>query len=884
MKMVSPFVLRGLATASLGFLAGCSGTPTEGPDPAAAAGEAAADPTAPAVSLDEVKLDDVTNAPSAQDPQGQGGVGEQRRNFLVEKSVSEAQRALELRLWSDAAKIASEVLEMDPSNDAARRILVAAQGALGVGGVEREFVDKVRQGQVAHQKMLFDVRRELNMGDAEMELGKYGDAINHYERGLLLLRYSPMQQPGTSIEGTLTVKLDAAKQAKSQAQRAEDEARAAASRAELDEIERKEAIQRATRVKRLLEQANFDFQIGRYDQSVALLDQALELDPNNAGGLELRELAARAQHDNRIELLRQDWKAEWAKTFDELNDDDVPQTETIVYDLERWRTVSARKPMDLGPADELESPEEKAIVAKLDSTKIEHRFTSATVQDWADYYARVSEVTFVVTPPVREMDEDATTLTDFHLPPMSVARALDVIGNVTGVRWKVQNGVVKLVTPENAGGRRYLVHYEVRDIVQGVKSQPGPELKLKAPGDVDLGFMDEGEEPMATVVDSGKLVDLIRTNIDPDSWDDEGGASVTEQRGVLLVRNNREVQERVRKLLADLRQAVGIEVDVETRFLRVEDSFLEDIGVDFRGLGDQSSEGVPGRGLENNNRSNAGFDDYGERSSINPTTPGEIGTGTEPGIFYDDGGDGDMMARTENLFDTTLGGENSPLDNSGGLSLQWAYLDDVELQVVLRAVEKQERSEIITAPRLLIYNNTRASMSVLRHTSYIRDFDVEIAQAAAVANPIVDVVRDGVVLDVRPVVSADRRFITMELRPTVMTLETPIPTFTTTLGVGQPVSIQLPSVNLQRVRTTVTMPDGGTLMLGGMKLTQKQYQVSGVPILKDIPVLSFLFSRKGTFYLNRKILILIRARIVIPSEHEPEFGPDPLTQTLLSGR
>src|SRR5690606_29491422 len=133
----------------------------------------------------------------------------------------------------------------------------------------------------------------------------------------------------------------------------------------------------------------------------------------------------------------------------------------------------------------------------------------------------------------------------------------------------------------------------------------------------------------------------------------------------------------------------------------------------------------------------------------------------------------------------------------------------------------------------------------------------------AVANPMVDVVRDGVVLDVRPVVSADRRFITMELRPTVVSLQLPIPTFTTTLGAGQPVSIQLPNVTLQQVRTTVTMPDGGTLMLGGMKLAERQNQISGVPLLKDLPGLSFLFSRKGSYVLNRKVLILIRAQIVI---------------------
>jgi type II secretory pathway component GspD/PulD (secretin) len=242
------------------------------------------------------------------------------------------------------------------------------------------------------------------------------------------------------------------------------------------------------------------------------------------------------------------------------------------------------------------------------------------------------------------------------------------------------------------------------------------------------------------------------------------------------------------------------------------------------------------------------------------------------------------MARTEHLFDTTLGGRNEDgLRAGGGLSLQYVYLDDAELETILRAVSKQDRSEEIAAPRLLIYNNTRANMQVLRQTSFIRDYEVEIAQAAAVANPVVDVVKDGVVLDVRPVVSADRRFITMELRPTVMELELPIPEFVTTLGVGQPVSIQLPRTTLQRVRTTITMPDGATVLLGGTKLSAKQDLQATVPILGQIPLVNFFFGRKGTSIDNRKLLILIRAAIIIPMEHEPTFVPDPIEALMGSG-
>ena len=114
----------------------------------------------------------------------------------------------------------------------------------------------------------------------------------------------------------------------------------------------------------------------------------------------------------------------------------------------------------------------------------------------------------------------------------------------------------------------------------------------------------------------------------------------------------------------------------------------------------------------------------------------------------------------------------------------------------------------------------------------------------------------------------------LTLKPLVPSPTAPIPTFTTTLGAGQPVSIQLPTVLLQRVRTTITMPDGGTILLGGMKLNERQQIESGVPILKDIPILSFFFSRKGTFTLNSKLIILLRASIVITEEYEPAVIPD----------
>jgi type II secretory pathway component GspD/PulD (secretin) len=178
-------------------------------------------------------------------------------------------------------------------------------------------------------------------------------------------------------------------------------------------------------------------------------------------------------------------------------------------------------------------------------------------------------------------------------------------------------------------------------------------------------------------------------------------------------------------------------VDVQSRFMSVADNFLEDIGVDLRGLGDQSGgEGAPGKGTT------LFFDDFGDAPG-SPLQPGTIGTDNTAGIYYSRGSDGDILARTENLYDRALGNE-SILTNSGGLSAQYTFLDDTQIEAVLRAVQKTERIQLITAPRLLVYNTERANVSVTNQVSYVSDFDVEIAQAASIADPIIQVISDGV--------------------------------------------------------------------------------------------------------------------------------------------
>lgn len=864
MIKVQSLRLRGLVASSLLALAACSGTPADAdirPDgstgtpttttPEAGAAARGTPPTRP------------------QDPQGQ----EPRdRAALVKKAVENARRSLDLRLFEDARNEAAYALELDSGNQEARDILQRCNQVLGdSSGVPLRSVvaDTILQDRIRQERERSLVETELRLGRAHMDTGAFGRAIDNFERAVTALRFSTYVPPNDPLRKEADLLLSTAREAKRKAEQEALDRAKTASEQELNRIARDQQIAREARVARYLEEANLRFQSGNYERTVEIVDSALMLDPTNPTALALRDLADRARHNTAMDQNRERWRTEWNKTFLDLQQSTVPQTDTVVFDPARWADVSRREPASYTQQSDLETPENQAVIKLLRETMLEHNFASATVQDWANYYGQVTGVTFFLSQDVKDMAAETTTLTEFRLTRRSVADALRAIQAQTGVAYRVKDGLVHLVSPANAIGTLVLQPYNVKELVQGVQGKPGPNLRLTVPGDDTPLFPEAEEETQPSVVDEGRLQELIKATIAPDKWDGSP-FTMNMQQGVLYVRADAETQRDVAKLIQDLRRHVGIQVDVESRFLKVEDSFLEDVGIDLRGLGNQSSQGLAGRGLEKKgDRQNAGFDDFGPRQQQNAAVPGLVGTGTSPGVFFDDGADGDIMGRVENLYDQVLGGRNDGLTNSGGLSLQYAFLDDTEVEVVLRAVSKQERSEEIEAPRLLIYNNTRASMHYLRNIAYIRDFEVEIAQAAAVANPLIGTVHDGVALDVRPVVDSDLRFITMELRPTVMTLQLPIPTFTTTLGVGQPISIQLPEVTLQRVRTTVTMPDGGTMMLGGMRLVERQNLRSTVPLLGSLPGLSWLFSRNGTSVQNRKILILIRARIVLMEELEP---------------
>ncbi len=787
-----------------------------------------------------------------------------QRAFLSGESIKEGDGHFDRGDLESAVLAYAEALEVDPSNADARERLQKVEAMLGkrYAIVADTLQDEVERAMVKRAQARIEAERFEARGDADLRKADYDSAIQNYRSAEMILRYNPLIATESLDEQIITGKLNAAIDQREDARRMAEERAMAEARMAAERAERTEREYFENKLITLFNQANQAFLNEDFEKAESLCDLILLEDPGNEAATLLRENSQQARHLSVAERNRRDYKEQWLRTFADLEQLNVPQTEPVVFDdVKRWTEVMKRKPLEFSAKNADEMVENQSVIARLEEVRFSAEFIGddgegAPLADVASFLQTLTGVNFILSTAVREDLGEEETMVLLQLPEFSVKKILDIIDDThESLRWKIEDGVVKFVTTEEMVGGQQLVMYEVRDLIHPIPDFPGSEINVQPSGGITLPDEDL-EERESNVVTSDLLDQLIRNNIDPESWDaDPSNSLQINEMGVMVVNQTPEVHEKIGQLLADLREATGIMIDIQSRFIKVEDNFLEDIGVDFRGLGQ------PGLGT------NEFFDDFGD-ASTQAELGSEIGSDPSLGAYFDEDNDGDIKGRVEQLYDSALGDEDT-VEASGGLSFQWTYLNDIQLELILRAVSKSERIELVSNPRILVSNTGRANLTVLNQVVYVKDFDVEIAQAASIADPIIDTVQDGVILDVRPVVSADRRFITLELRPTIAELQRPIREVNTTLGSQASVTIQLPELEIQRVRTSIPMPDGSTVLLGGLKVSDKKDYRSGVPIVNKIPLVSMLFERKGKFVSNRKLLILLKADIVIATEHEP---------------
>lgn len=180
---------------------------------------------------------------------------------------------------------------------------------------------------------------------------------------------------------------------------------------------------------------------------------------------------------------------------------------------------------------------------------------------------------------------------------------------------------------------------------------------------------------------------------------------------------------------------------------------------------------------------------------------------------------------------------NGPLTKlSFGVFKDWGTIE-----AQLQTLEEQRKANIISNPRITTVDNREAKIVVGQKIPLITQ---DVA-----GNPVSQLQTIGIQLRVMPHLTQDKKII-LDLHPEVSDLSTQ-----STVQGGI-------IINTSEADTRVMVDDGQTAVIGGLIRTNESMVHRGVPLLKDIPVLGFLFSQQSKVRQNRELIIFVTPRIV----------------------
>ncbi|MDQ3563004.1 MAG: type II secretion system secretin GspD [Pseudomonadota bacterium] len=196
-------------------------------------------------------------------------------------------------------------------------------------------------------------------------------------------------------------------------------------------------------------------------------------------------------------------------------------------------------------------------------------------------------------------------------------------------------------------------------------------------------------------------------------------------------------------------------------------------------------------------------------------------------------------------------GDAADLAALGGVpNFSYAIFDsNNDVRVVLNALAEETKLNVLSSPSLMVLDNQTATIKVVNQIPVVTTQQQSTLVDTSNLLSQVEFKDAGVILEVTPRVNLGGR-ITLDLTQDVT-------------DVGDPVQ---PSGNrsfFQRnIQSAVTVQSGETLVLGGLISENKSSGNSGIPFLKDLPVLGALFGGTEDNLRRTELIVLLTPRAV----------------------
>ncbi|MEM1184947.1 MAG: hypothetical protein AAGI53_08075 [Planctomycetota bacterium] len=814
---------------------------------------------------------------------------------------------------------AGEIAVIEERRDEARiRLGRDLRGSSIRGPLEGDLVRR----DLARQQALAEINNLNEQADASLASGDYEAARRAAASSLLTLNNSRDYLGVTEYEQLLASNQDRS----SRIREAEEAARVRADEDRIRALEQdiRDGLLRenAARVERInskidnIRALQLDHQ---YEKALQVTDELLFLDPNNKAGLLLKDVLTEAM------LLRRYGRAEngirrgLLGEFVENAEAAVPPDNIVGYP-DDWAAISRRRG---NPLQFSETPVNRAVLATLRDTRLPVTFEDAALEDVLTFLGQFANLEQDVDwPSLEEIGVDPESLVTLRLTNVPLETVYDrVLEKVSDpsvpAGWAVTDGVLTVASDEVLRRNTVLEIYDIRDLLIEVPNYDNaPEFDLNTifQQGGQTGGGGGGQSPFGNTnqdidrLDREELIedlrDIIQSNIDPEGWEDLGGetGTIQELNGNLIITNTPKNHRAITGLLSKLRSVRNMQINVESRFLLVREEWFEQIGFDIDVyFGGNSNEFEIAQTID----PTLTLDDFFQTDANGNVTlaqaidPADSGFNITQPVFAPgtQGDDFSPIRAEQNSFGLTdtLGGSLTELAGAvtgaaPALGVSGRFLDDIQVDFLVEATQADRRSLELTAPRLTFTNGQTAYVFVATQFSFVSDLQPVVSDSAVGFDPTISVVSEGVVLEIDGVISADRRYVTMNVDTAIgeVDLDSSVVVeatagggtgtidddgnFVSSAAVAQG-EIQTPTVTITRVQTTVTVPDQGTILLGGQRILEEFETETGIPVLSKIPVLNRFFSNRIEAKEELTLLILLKPTVLIQSEEEERNFP-----------
>ena len=207
--------------------------------------------------------------------------------------------------------------------------------------------------------------------------------------------------------------------------------------------------------------------------------------------------------------------------------------------------------------------------------------------------------------------------------------------------------------------------------------------------------------------------------------------------------------------------------------------------------------------------------------------------------------------------DVTIGGDLLGGD-AGDVVLRVMRLGGVDANVVLRALSSSGTVHVLSRPVILAQNNEEARIMVGDQRPFIQ-ISRSLPTDGAVRDQVIQYRDVGTQLTIRPTINPDG-YVTLTVLQEVSTA-------TEQTQFGAPV------ISTREAETRLLVKDGHTVVIGGLIDQQRSNTNSGIPILRDIPILGHLF-RSTTRRNNVSELFLFLVPHVLYSDDDVDAATD----------